>query len=355
MTKLLDLPEFLAKRRQYGLWTDFLAEGPRQLHTYKLADLDADGDLSAAIIMATPRAIRLHDIGIMPDGADAGIDDSNTCNFAVTDGTNAIVTKVYNTNLTFPNDNEYASLGTLSITEIAASGRIELAVTQGTNSNIVACEVCVSFSDRIGFPENGFEVIATDGGSAAIADGVKGILAISPGASDNDEIYLICDKEAFKFLANKPIIAEVRLDFTEANTNDANVIFGLMDAATADALIDDAGGPKASYSGAVIFKVKDETLWRYESSVAGTQVPVAGGTVTTKTAGGGTYQTLRIEIKPTSSTSQTIAFWIDGVCVGTNEQTLTSGTEMQLIVGVKNGGANAETLNIDYVGAEALR
>ncbi len=99
-------------------------------------------------------------------------------------------------------------------------------------------------------------------------------------ATDNDDTYLESDFEAFQFAASKPLLFETRLTFTEANTDDAIIVAGLIDGVAADAMQDAALGPKASYSGAVFFKVDGATVWNCESSVAGDQVT----TTTTVTA-----------------------------------------------------------------------
>jgi hypothetical protein len=67
------------------------------------------------------------------------------------------------------------------------------------------------------------------------------------------------------------------------------------------------------------------------------------------TAGGSAYQTLRIEYQPYSSTNAYVSFFVDGVLCAQHDYIFTSATEMQIGIGVKNGGANNETLNVDYV------
>jgi hypothetical protein len=44
-----------------------------------------------------------------------------------------------------------------------------------------------------------------------------------------------------------------------------------------------------------------------------------------------------------------VSFFVDGVLVAQHDYIFTSATEMQIGIGVKNGGANNETLNVDYV------
>lgn len=209
------------------------------------------------------------------------------------------------------------------------------------------------------------------GASAAIdADGVGGIVDLVTGATDNNEAYLLSTQELFKFQAGKPLVVQCRLKFSEANTDDANVAFGLMDAVGADSILDNGAGPKASYSGAVWFKVDGETRWRVESSVGASQTTDE----TEYTAGGGNWVTLRIEVIPSADdASAEVRFLIDtsggqGLVPATEYNarprgtpfiahtvTLTSTTEMMVFVGVKAGGANSETVSVDYIDAWQAR
>jgi hypothetical protein len=207
-----------------------------------------------------------------------------------------------------------------------------------------------------------WSLIADSGGSAAVSDGVGGKVSIVTDADDNDEAYLFNTTELFKTAADKPIEIEVLLQYTEANTDDANIIFGLMSGVAANALLDSGGGPAASYSGACFFKEDGETLWSVENSVGGTQKTTQLTTANSldkqeHTAGtAADFQTLRIEIDPKSATLCDITFWIDGVLVAKHiDQVFTSFTDAAVIMGAKAGGANAETLVVDYVNPWQLR
>jgi len=201
---------------------------------------------------------------------------------------------------------------------------------------------------------------ADSGASVANVDAAGGTVTLTTGGTDNNECYLLTTKELFLFAENKPIIFETRLKFTEANTDDANVCCGLMNAVGADSIVDDGAGPKSSYSGAVFFKVDGGTRWYCESSLSTTQTTTeltAANSLdkTAKTSGGGTYQTLRIEARPVSSTEAEVSFFIDGVHVCKQSLTYTSATEMMAFVGVKAGGANSEVVTVDYISAYQSR
>lgn len=370
--KLLDPIAFLNERRQYGLWSDFLRAKSRQRHTYRVADLGAGADLAATVIFAPARRIKIDGVYITPDGSAAGVDASNTSAWTVTDGSNTIVTKTFLDDPAFPADNVQTSLGTVNYSVIESGGRVELAVTNGTSADLPPVEVTIEYTDLEAFPEDGWEVIAPDDGVASISDGVDGVLTLEASdttAADNDEIYVRHKRELLKFADGKPLVVEALLKFTEANTDDANVIFGLMDAPDANTLIDDGGGPKANSSLACFYKIDGETTWRVRSGVGSTTkttVLDADGSLdgVAKTAGGANYQRLRIEVNYDSSTGAVIDYFIgtrasDGdwamTHVAKHYLTFTGATEMAVVAGIKNGGANKETLYLDYVGGTQLR
>jgi hypothetical protein len=201
---------------------------------------------------------------------------------------------------------------------------------------------------------------ATDAGTAAVGDAAGGVITIAASdgtEADNDESYLHTTHECWKVAADKPIMFEAEVSFTEANTDDANIMIGLSDTVAANTLLDDGGGPAASYDGAVFFKTDGATVWSVESSNATAQTTTA-----TNITAGGSYQTLRIEIQPTSSTSAEVKYFIDGVqCLDANGATIkhtltiTGLAEMHMLFGVKNGDTNGETLLIDYACCTQLR
>lgn len=198
-----------------------------------------------------------------------------------------------------------------------------------------------------------YSTVASDGGACAVGDVANGVLAITASdgtVGDNDETYLKGTNEVFLFANNRAIDFQALVQFAEANTDDANVIIGFMNAVAANALQDNGAGPPASYSGACFFKVDGGTVWQVESSLGGTQTT----TVTNITAGGSAYHLFEIQFRAINSTLGEVSFLYDGqvVCDAQNRPikhqiTYTSATEMQEIIGVKNGGANLETVNVD--------
>lgn len=206
-----------------------------------------------------------------------------------------------------------------------------------------------------------FTALAADSGaSVARLDGAGGLVNLTTGGTDNNEAYLRTSQEIFLMAFDKPILIEARIRYTEANTDDANVAFGLMDAVGADSILDNGAGLKASYSGAAFFKVDGGVRWQVQSSLATNKVNTDltaqnSLTKTVQTPGGGVWQTLRIEILPVSSVEAEVSFFIDGVIVAKHALTYTSATEMHAFVGVKAGGANSEVVTVDYLTAYQLR
>ncbi len=200
------------------------------------------------------------------------------------------------------------------------------------------------------------KLAADPGASAAVSDGAMGLMTLTTGATDNNEAAIKSTKKNWKFINNKPLVCEIRLQYAEANTDDANVAAGFSSAIGANLLVDDGAGPATTMSGALIFKVDGGTVWRCISSLSTTQTI----TTSTKTAGGSADQVLRIECRPVSSTVCEVSYFVDGVplydaAVTSRNQpikhnlTYTSAADMHVGAYVKAGSANSEVVNVDYI------
>lgn len=210
--------------------------------------------------------------------------------------------------------------------------------------------------DFVGDPDtNDWTAVATDSGTATVGDAVGGVITLAPSdgtVADNDEVYVRTANELFLFAADKPLYFKTRLKYAEANTDDANVAFGFMNAVAANSIQDDGAGPAGTYSGAVFYKVDGGTVWVCENSDSSTQKT----TTTTTTAGGSAYHEFEIEVQPKAGSKMDVTFKIDGVVVAKHsDQTYANATEMCAFVGAKNGGANNESILVDYIVAEQLR
>jgi hypothetical protein len=211
-----------------------------------------------------------------------------------------------------------------------------------------------------------FNTLAADAGaSVAISTTLEnGCAVLTTGGTDNNEANIYSNKIG-SLTSGKPHLLVVRLQYTEANTDDANILVMISDAAgTANMLIDDGGGPIASFSGACFYKIDGGTRWQFRS-----QSGVANSQVTTdleKTVGGSSYQTLAIMINPISTSEFIATPWIDtlggnnliqpfknGYVAGRdtavqNRVAWSGSVGLRAIIGVKAGGANSEVLNVDY-------
>ena len=206
-----------------------------------------------------------------------------------------------------------------------------------------------------GSGESHWTNLAADGGVTGFAEGdfEYGRIQGATGATDNNEIMCRSTNEIALFQADGTFIFESRIQWTEVNTDDANVAVGMADAAAANLLSDDGGGDNIAGSGALIFKVDGGTVWRCACEINGTIVETAS----IQTAGGAAYQLLSIEGRAVDATNYEITYFLDGAALtdASNDPikhtiAYASATEMRLVPGyVKAGGATAETLNIDFV------
>lgn len=197
---------------------------------------------------------------------------------------------------------------------------------------------------------------ATDSGTSTVGDAVGGTVVLAPSdgtVADNDEIYFHQASETFKFADGKAIEGEVRIQFSEAATDDANVIVALLNGWAANALQDNGAGVKADASGCGFFKVDGGTNWKVFFSDSTTQEIVEltaanSLTGTAQTAGGASYQRLGFKVLA-NGTRLEVQFFIDDVLVyRMADKTFANATEMELGIGAKNGGANNESIVVDY-------
>lgn len=212
------------------------------------------------------------------------------------------------------------------------------------------------FKDDFYEEGDGWTTTATDSGTTTVGDSVGGVIAIAASdgtAADNDENYFHQAAETFKFADGKPIEFEARVQFTEANTDDANILVGLLNGWAANAIQDNGAGPKADASGVGFYKVDGGTVWGVFFSDSTSQELVTLSAANSldglaKTAGGASYQRLACKVL-TNGTRLEVQFFIDDVLVYRMiDKTFANATEMEFGFGVKNGGANLETLNADY-------
>lgn len=208
----------------------------------------------------------------------------------------------------------------------------------------------------------------TNSSVACDADGPGGVLVINTGDNtDNNEAAIKTTNEIILPAPGKPWCVESRLQFTEINTSAANVAFGAMDVmGSANTILDNGSNLAASFYGAVIYKLDGETVWRCAVS-AGTLSSTGTVAISSATAGGSSYQTLRIQGLPVARANVSeVTFYVDEVPL----YDATSGKPIILQmthgaqgtadcdVGVycKDGATNNTlTVNVDYIAAAQKR
>jgi len=110
-------------------------------------DLAAGGDIADRLAFVHPRAVTLTSIGIMFDGAPAGVDDANTSVILLEDdASNAIVTKTYNTG-TQPPTSDYEDLGTLDATHkvLTAGEHVLFSITNGATADLASGSLVIRY------------------------------------------------------------------------------------------------------------------------------------------------------------------------------------------------------------------
>ena len=104
-----------------------------------------------------------------------------------------------------------------------------------------------------------------------------------------------------------------------------------------------APGPKdLQYSGMTFFKQGGTNIWSCQTSLGSSQTTLRPLRLTA--ASGSSYHTLTGQWQPINTTQAEGRFFIDGLLVANQLFTFTSGVQMQLMAGVKNGSSSKETL-----------
>lgn len=127
----------------------FIEGSGRHVHVYEVENLAAGADIADRPIFAAPAGgAVLQKVGIVPQGASAGVDDANTAVITVEDASgNAIVTKTYNTGTQPPGASVYGDLGSLTAANavLTANEVVRLDVTQGAMADLPGFVVIVEW------------------------------------------------------------------------------------------------------------------------------------------------------------------------------------------------------------------
>lgn len=144
---------FGRESKDYTKWwakVAFLGKEVQKMRIERISveDLGAGVDISSRPVFVSPSlAITLSAVGILTQGAPAGVDDSNTVVIAIKDdGGNTIVSKTYNT-ANQPPSSDYADLGALSASysPLLAAEHVTLSVTQGATANMPAFDLILEY------------------------------------------------------------------------------------------------------------------------------------------------------------------------------------------------------------------
>lgn len=217
------------------------------------------------------------------------------------------------------------------------------------------------FDDFQGFltAQSGAEwtVVTAVDGTVLMGDTVGGVVTIVNGTAtigDNEDTYLAREPESFLLAADKPLVFEALVQFTQVSTNTVNAVAGITDGVAANLMVNDGAGPKTSGT-SLLFYTRDGSLnWHVHVSLGATQTSVELTAANSKTGAampGATaaYQRLRIEFRPKTSTKADVHFFINGVLVyKVVDYVFTSATEAQAVIGVKGGTAAAASILADY-------
>lgn len=178
---------------------------------------------------------------------------------------------------------------------------------------------------------------------------VGGVTAFFCDGDDNDECYKYSNK-IFKFQENKPMWFEARFRVVEANTDTANVIVGLSSAWGANMLLDNGGGPAASYSGITFSKVDGGSKIILETSVSTTQTTSA----TWADWADNTFFRVGFYFNGKDASNNVIPY-LNGVAQTPTTITLASQAACGVGFGIKTGSANEESIEIDYIVCAQVR
>lgn len=113
--------------------------------TIHVEDLGAGSDIADRPIFVNPKAVTIESVGILTEGAPAGIDDSNTAVLLIEDdASNSIVTKTYNT-ATQPPSSDYEDLGNVDNASLNAGEHLLFSFTQGATANMPAFSIIIEY------------------------------------------------------------------------------------------------------------------------------------------------------------------------------------------------------------------
>lgn len=221
----------------------------------------------------------------------------------------------------------------------------------------------------------------TNSSAPVVSTGLEdGVLVMTNTTATNDAAFIYTTTKNYLWAATslpggtaQPCagithMCECLIQFTEANTNNANIWFGFSSLQTVAQLVNASAGPAVSFTGAGIYKQGGSLGWKTISSQSTTQNLNTAANFAT--AGQTGYQRLRVQVEIINAVAE-ITYWIDqgsGMVQCTTSTgrpgqnyikdyiTLSSPAAMAFGIGVKTGATGtAEVLNVDYMAAWKIR
>lgn len=198
-----------------------------------------------------------------------------------------------------------------------------------------------------------WQITKGTGGTIALQDLPGGRLNVPTAASANDYVLLSSQKKIAQLKAGKPLWFEAQVNLTQANTNQANIVFGLSSILTTGFLVTGNGGLPTTWDGVVFWMVGGQTTpqWQFSSSRSTTVTTQA--TFTPFTSGADTR--LGFHVDPADGVNAIVTPYFNDqpmVVSGANytqKISLASSPVLYPIIGVLAGSSSAETLQIDYM------
>jgi hypothetical protein len=197
-----------------------------------------------------------------------------------------------------------------------------------------------------------YTVVTAVDGTVLQNDSAPGGVAIKSAvasASGDEDCYLVREAETFCPAAGKPLSFGALVQATEDDTNQNNLFAGLTDGAAANLLVSAGAGPKTSGTTLAFYKVDGGLNWWIHASLGSTQTSVqltAANSLdgVAKVGSGSAKQLLEIDFLPKNATQADVIYKIDGVVVyKLTDWVFTSATDVQAVVGCKDGDAGDET------------
>ena len=190
-------------------------------------------------------------------------------------------------------------------------------------------------------------------------------------SADNNEAY-VYTPEHYRFglpvTGYRPFAfgSACSIDLAASSADHGNAVFGFIEDAGENILLDDEGGPKGSVAQALIWKLGGETNWRcgacdYDETNPAHKTVNAAGRLNEKTS---SYQSLMITVTPRGA-ELIVAYFYDPRGLGGFEPLIdernkpitdvirspTSNRDMSLVVGVKQASSTALADHCDWVSA----